>query len=65
MIGPAFLLDNGAMYHIANGIAVVEYLITLHFKPSFKLHPYISAIGEALPSVSALPHRSPRHLFQE
>jgi len=41
----SFLLDNGAPYHIANGIAVVEYLITLYFKPWFKLHPYISTIG--------------------
>ena len=48
VIGAAFLLDNGALYHIANGIAIVEYLITLYFKPSLKLHPYISTIGEAL-----------------
>ncbi|KAF9226568.1 ICMT-domain-containing protein [Gyrodon lividus] len=41
----SFLLDNGAMYHIANGIALVEYLVTLYFSPSSKVHPYISAIG--------------------
>jgi protein-S-isoprenylcysteine O-methyltransferase len=48
----AFLLENGAMYHIANGIAVVEYLVTFYFKPSFKFHPYISMIGEDLLSVN-------------
>ncbi|KAG1752685.1 Isoprenylcysteine carboxyl methyltransferase family-domain-containing protein [Suillus paluster] len=41
----SFLLDNGPMYHVANGTALVEYLITLYFKPSLKAHPYISTIG--------------------
>jgi len=41
-------LDNGAQYHIANGIAIVEYLVTLYFKPSLKLHPYVSTVGEYL-----------------
>lgn len=41
----AFLLDNGAMYHIANGAALTEYLITLYFKPSLKSYPYVSTVG--------------------
>lgn len=45
-MSPAFLLDNGAMYHVANGTALTEYLLTLYFKPSLKSYPYISAIGK-------------------
>ncbi|KAF9055419.1 ICMT-domain-containing protein [Hymenopellis radicata] len=41
----SFLLDNGATYHIANGTALTEYLLTLYFKPSWKAHPYVSIIG--------------------
>ncbi|KAJ8086751.1 farnesyl cysteine-carboxyl methyltransferase [Marasmius tenuissimus] len=41
----SFLLDNGYVYHVANGSAVVEYLITLYFKPSWKSHAYLSQIG--------------------
>jgi protein-S-isoprenylcysteine O-methyltransferase len=41
----AFLLDNGALYHIANGTALIEYLISLHFKPSLKMHSHVSIIG--------------------
>ncbi|KAH7929409.1 ICMT-domain-containing protein [Leucogyrophana mollusca] len=41
----SFLLDNGAMYHVANGTAVLEYVITLYFKPSLKSYPYITVIG--------------------
>ncbi|KAF5344067.1 hypothetical protein D9758_008859 [Tetrapyrgos nigripes] len=41
----SFLLDNGSMYHIANGSAVVEYLVTLYFKPEFKSHTWVSVIG--------------------
>ncbi|KAF8845841.1 ICMT-domain-containing protein [Paxillus ammoniavirescens] len=41
----SFLLENGAMYHIANGTALVEYLVTLYFSPSSKSHRYISFIG--------------------
>ncbi|KAG2367281.1 Isoprenylcysteine carboxyl methyltransferase family-domain-containing protein [Suillus spraguei] len=40
----SFLLDNGAMYHIANGSALVEYLIILYLKPSLKAYHYISTI---------------------
>ncbi|ESK96106.1 protein-s-isoprenylcysteine o-methyltransferase [Moniliophthora roreri MCA 2997] len=41
----SFLLDNGAMYHIANGTAVFEYIITSYFKPEWKTHSYFSSIG--------------------
>jgi len=41
----SFLLDNGAMYHIANGTALLEYLLTLYFKPSWKSYAHVSAIG--------------------
>ncbi|KDQ64606.1 hypothetical protein JAAARDRAFT_232384 [Jaapia argillacea MUCL 33604] len=44
----SYLLDNGAMYHIANGIGLVEYLITLYFKPSVKAHTLISLLGIAM-----------------
>jgi len=44
----SFLLENGALYHVANGIAVVEYLVTLYFKPSLKLQPYVSTVGIVL-----------------
>ena len=36
------------MYHIANGIAIFEFLITLYFKYELKSQPYVSTIGEAL-----------------
>lgn len=41
----AFLLDNGSTYHIANGVALTEYLITLYFKPTIKSYPYMTSIG--------------------
>jgi len=41
----SFLLDNGALYHIAHSIALVEYLLTLYFKPSLKAFPYVSPFG--------------------
>ncbi|KAG7096839.1 hypothetical protein E1B28_004248 [Marasmius oreades] len=41
----SFLLDNGYIYHVANGTAVAEYLITLYLKPSLKSHSYLSQIG--------------------
>ncbi|KAG6831136.1 hypothetical protein H0H92_012561 [Tricholoma furcatifolium] len=41
----SFLLDNGAMYHIANGTALTEYLLTLYFKPSLKTYSYATLIG--------------------
>ncbi|OJA13807.1 hypothetical protein AZE42_00517 [Rhizopogon vesiculosus] len=41
----SFLLDNGAMYHVAHGVALMEYLITLYLKPSLKAHSYVSTIG--------------------
>lgn len=44
----AFLLENGATYHVANGTALIEYLVTLFFVPSSKSHKYISAIGASV-----------------
>ncbi|KAG6873741.1 hypothetical protein C0995_011560 [Termitomyces sp. Mi166 len=41
----AYLLDNGAMYHIANGTALTEYLVTLYLKPSSKSFPYVTLFG--------------------
>lgn len=41
----AFLLDNGSMYHIANGSAVLEYIVTLYFIPSFKTRAWVSILG--------------------
>ncbi|KAG6821612.1 hypothetical protein H0H93_000121 [Arthromyces matolae] len=41
----SYLLDNGAMYHIANGTAVLEYILTLYFNPSLKAFPYLSLFG--------------------
>lgn len=41
----SYLLDNGVMYHVANGTALVEYLVTLYFKPEWKARPYLSLIG--------------------
>ncbi|KAI0068794.1 ICMT-domain-containing protein, partial [Artomyces pyxidatus] len=41
----SFLLDNGAMYHVANSLALLEYLVTLYFKPSLKAYPYVSEVG--------------------
>lgn len=41
----SFLLDNGTTYHIANGSALVEYLITLYLVPSSKTFPYVSQFG--------------------
>lgn len=37
------------MYHIANGTAVLEYLITLYFKPDIKAFPHVSTIGKLYP----------------
>ncbi|KAF9268082.1 ICMT-domain-containing protein [Marasmius fiardii PR-910] len=50
----SFLLDNGYMYHVANGSAVVEYLTTLYFRPSLKSHSYLSQIGSVNPILSIL-----------
>ena len=43
---PAFLLDNGSLYHVANGCALTEYIIGQYFVPSWKAFPYVSIIGE-------------------
>jgi hypothetical protein len=42
----AFLLNNGTMYHVANGTALLEYLLTLYFKPTLKSYPYVSLLGK-------------------
>ncbi|KAF7355412.1 Protein-S-isoprenylcysteine O-methyltransferase [Mycena sanguinolenta] len=44
----SFLLENGSMYHIAHGTAVAEYVLTLYFRPAWKVHPYISLFGVTL-----------------
>ncbi|OSD04178.1 protein-s-isoprenylcysteine O-methyltransferase [Trametes coccinea BRFM310] len=44
----SFLLENGALYHIAHSVALFEYLTTLYFKPEWKLYPYVTAVGVAL-----------------
>lgn len=41
----SFLLDNGALYHAANSLALFEYLLSLYLHPSLKSYPYISEIG--------------------
>ncbi|KAG8930563.1 hypothetical protein FRC02_004026 [Tulasnella sp. 418] len=41
----SYLLNNGVAYHLANGTAVVEFLITSYFFPKFKTYPYITEIG--------------------
>ncbi|KAJ3995393.1 Isoprenylcysteine carboxyl methyltransferase family-domain-containing protein [Lentinula boryana] len=41
----SFLLDNGSMYHIANGSAILEYIITLYLVPSFKTWTSVSILG--------------------
>ncbi|KAM5540446.1 hypothetical protein V8D89_005904 [Ganoderma adspersum] len=44
----SFLLENGAMYHVAHALAVTEYLLTLYFKPEYKQWPYVSFLGTIL-----------------
>jgi protein-S-isoprenylcysteine O-methyltransferase len=43
----AYLLDNGAMYHIANGVALTEYILTSLWKPEAKSFAYVSEIGKS------------------
>ncbi|KAF5387968.1 hypothetical protein D9615_000507 [Tricholomella constricta] len=50
----SYLLDNGAMYHIANGAALTEYLVTLYFRPALKAYPYLTPIGITLVLVGQL-----------
>lgn len=33
------------MYHIAHCTALIEYLLTLFFKPTLKSYPYVSLLG--------------------
>ncbi|KIJ99362.1 hypothetical protein K443DRAFT_679981 [Laccaria amethystina LaAM-08-1] len=44
----SYLLDNGAMYHVANGAALAEYLIVWYFRPSSKSFPLVTPIGIAM-----------------
>ncbi|KAH9943496.1 protein-s-isoprenylcysteine O-methyltransferase [Epithele typhae] len=44
----SFLLENGAMYHIAHSVALFEYLVTLYFKPDLKQFEYLSFAGIVL-----------------
>ncbi|KAG8977704.1 hypothetical protein FRC05_000960 [Tulasnella sp. 425] len=41
----SFLLNNGIAYHLANGIAVTEFLVTQYFFPNFKTYPFVSQVG--------------------
>jgi protein-S-isoprenylcysteine O-methyltransferase len=38
------------MYHVANGLALAEYLLGLYFRPSLKSFPYVSLLGESYKS---------------
>jgi len=35
------------MYHIANSIALIEYLLVLYFRPSLKSFPYVTPLGKS------------------
>ncbi|KIJ56619.1 hypothetical protein M422DRAFT_149757 [Sphaerobolus stellatus SS14] len=50
----SFLLNNGTMYHIAHTTAIVEYLVTLYFKPGAKTFAYVSMAGIALTVVGQI-----------
>ena len=42
----AYLLDNGVLYHVYNGAALLEYLVVLYFNPTSKSYPFVSQIGK-------------------
>ncbi|KAF7793667.1 hypothetical protein EIP86_004782 [Pleurotus ostreatoroseus] len=42
----SFLLDNGALYHMAHSVAITEYLITLWVKPTTKEYAYVTTVGK-------------------
>lgn len=50
----AYLLTNGMEYHLANSVAVLEFLITVYFFPNFKRETGITVIGK---------HRATSSLF--
>ncbi|KZT12514.1 protein-s-isoprenylcysteine O-methyltransferase [Laetiporus sulphureus 93-53] len=50
----SFLLENGIQYHMAHGFAIFEYLITLYFRPTWKKHAYVSALGVILAVVGQM-----------
>jgi hypothetical protein len=35
------------MYHMANSLALIEYLLVLYFRPSLKSFPYVSSTGKS------------------
>ena len=35
------------MYHLANSLALIEYLLVLYFRPSLKSFSYVSSPGES------------------
>jgi hypothetical protein len=35
------------MYHMANSLALIEYLLVLYFRPSLKSFPYVSSLGKS------------------
>lgn len=41
------------MYHVANGVALAEYLISLYIKP-WKCYPYVSEAGTSSCSITKL-----------
>ncbi|PPQ99032.1 hypothetical protein CVT24_003592 [Panaeolus cyanescens] len=41
----SYLLDNGAMYHVSNGVAILEYVAVRYFWPNLKTYPYVSEVG--------------------
>ena len=47
-IDKAYLLENGRMYHIAHGAAIIEYVVSSYYWPSSKTYPYVSNIGIGL-----------------
>ncbi|KAI0832352.1 ICMT-domain-containing protein [Trametes gibbosa] len=44
----SFLLENGALYHVAHSVALSEYLITLYLKPEWKQHQHVFIAGVVL-----------------
>jgi len=44
----SFLLENGIGYHIANGVSLVEFVLTTLFAPNFKRYPAVAQLGMVL-----------------
>jgi protein-S-isoprenylcysteine O-methyltransferase len=43
----AFLLNNGRLYHAANALAVLEYILTLYLKPDWKIPSFLIWTGSS------------------